>query len=57
LALSPSSACSSCSRPPLSIEQWIPHSFGAFDSHHQRPARDGSSGLIARVHGAHPIDL
>ena len=41
----------------LSTEQWIPHSFGAFDSHHQRPARDGSSGPVARVQGAQPIDL
>ena len=48
---------SSCSRPPLSIEQWMPHSFGAPDSHHQRPARLASPGAIARVHGAQPIDV
>ena len=27
------------------------------DSHHQRPARVGSPGAIARVHGAQPIDV
>ncbi len=45
---SPSSACSSCSRPPLSIAQWMPHSFGAFVSHHQRPARLGLARLRSR---------
>ena len=39
------------------IEQCIPHSFGASVSHHQRPARVGSSGPIARVHGVQPIDV
>ena len=48
----PMIAFSSCSKPPCSIEQCMPHSFGAFDSHHQRPARSSSSGPIARVHGA-----
>jgi hypothetical protein len=38
------------------MEQWIPHSLGAFVSHHQRPARLGSSSAIARVHGAQPIE-
>ena len=56
-ASSPRIACSSCSKPPVSIEQCIPHSFGASVSHHQRPARVGSSGPIARVHGAQPIDV
>ena len=55
--LSLSSEFSSCSRPPLSTEQWMPHSFGAPDSHHQRPSREASPGLIARVHGAQPIDV
>jgi hypothetical protein len=35
----------------------MPHSFGAFDSHHQRPARLASPAEIARVHGAQPIDV
>ena len=43
--------------PPCSIEQCIPHSFGAFDSHHQRPARFGSPAATGRVHGAQPIDV
>ncbi len=54
---SESSACSSCSKPPVSIAQWMPHSFGAFVSHHQRPARDCSPGATARVHGAQPIEV
>src|SRR5438128_729048 len=49
-------AWSSCSKPPVSIAQWMPHSFGAFSSHHQRPARFGSPGWIARVQGAPPIE-
>ena len=53
MRVSLSSACSSCSRPPLSIEQWMPHSFGAPDSHHQRPARLASPGCDrARARGA-----
>src|SRR2546422_237176 len=52
-----SSACSSCSKPPVSMAQWIPHSFGAFSSHHQRPVRAGAPGAIARVQGAQPIDV
>jgi hypothetical protein len=47
----------SCSNPPVSIAQWIPHSLGAFCSHHHRPAREASPGAIARVQGAHPIDV
>ena len=43
LPLSPSRAVSSCSKPPVSIEQCIPHSFGAPVSHHQRPERGSSS--------------
>jgi hypothetical protein len=35
----------------------MPHSFGAFVSHHQRPARSSSPSAIARVHGAQPIDV
>ena len=35
----------------------IDHDHGAIDSHHQRPSRDASPGAIARVHGAHPIDV
>ena len=38
---SPRIACSSCSKPPVSIAQCMPHSFGASVSHHQRPARTG----------------
>jgi hypothetical protein len=53
----PRIAFSSCSNPPCSIEQCIPHSFGAFVSHHQRPARSPSPGAIARVQGAQPIDV
>ena len=30
----------------------MPHSFLASSSHHQRPARSGSPGRTARVHGA-----
>ena len=56
-ASSPRIACSSCSKPPVSIAQCMPHSFGAFVSHHQRPARAGSPGAIARVQGAQPIDV
>ena len=56
-ASSPRIACSSCSSPPVSTAQWIPHSFGAFASHHQRPARPASPGAIARVHGAQPIEV
>ena len=43
----------------LQIEQCIPHSFGAPVSHHQRPARVGSTGLqIAHAAGGqHPIDV
>src|SRR5437763_996970 len=37
-------AWSSCSKPPVSIAQWMPHSLGAFTSHHQRPARVCSPG-------------
>ena len=54
---SPRIACSSCSKPPVSIAQWMPHSFGAFVSHHQRPARVASPGAIARVQGAQPIEV
>ena len=35
---------------------WIPHSLFSGSSHHQRPARGCSPGLIARVQGAQPID-
>src|SRR4029453_8605866 len=54
---SPRIAWSSCSRPPVSTAQWIPHSFGAFSSHHQRPSRPVSPGAIERVQGAQPIDV
>src|SRR5438270_1963487 len=53
----PTVACSSCSNPPCSIEQCMPHSFGAFFSHHQRPARSSSPASVARVHGAQPIEV
>src|SRR4029077_12156349 len=53
----PSNAASSCSKPPVSIAQCIPHSFGAPVSHHQRPDRGSWPSGTARVHGAHPIDL
>ncbi len=53
----PTIACSSCSKPPVSIAQWMPHSLGAPLSHHQRPARACSPGAIARVQGAQPIDV
>ena len=43
-ASSPRIACSSCSSPPVSTAQWMPHSFGAFASHHQRPSRPASPG-------------
>ena len=33
-----------------------PHSFFSSCSHHQRPARSGSPGCSARVHGAQPIE-
>ena len=33
-----------------------PHSFLSSFSHHQRPARSGSPGLIARVQGAQPME-
>ena len=56
-ASSPRIAWSSCSKPPVSIEQCMPHSFGASVSHHQRPARAGSPGAIARVQGAQPIEV
>ena len=56
-ASSPRIAWSSCSNPPVSIEQCIPHSLGAPVSHHQRPARVGSPGAIARVQGLQPIDV
>jgi hypothetical protein len=35
---------------------WRPHSLLSSRSHHQRPARSGSPAMIARVHGAQPID-
>ena len=54
---SPRIACSSCSSPPVSTAQWMPHSFGAFTSHHQRPSRPDSPSAIARVHGAQPIEV
>ena len=41
----------------ISIAQCIPHSFGAFVSHHHRPARAGSPEAIARVQGAQPIEV
>ena len=56
-ASSPRIAWSSCSKPPVSIAQCMPHSFGAFDSHHHRPARVGSPGAIARVQGEQPIEV
>ena len=38
------------------VVRWIPHSFASgSDSHHHLPARSSSPGLIARVHGAHPM--
>ena len=51
----PRMAFSSCSKPPCSIEQCMPHSLGAFVSHHQRPARSSSPSPIARVQGAQPM--
>ena len=36
--------------------EWSPHSFLLSSSHHQRPARSDSPGVIARVHGAQPMD-
>ena len=54
---SPISARSSCSSPPVSIAQWMPHSFGAPVSHHQRPARRSSPFCVGRVHGAQPIEV
>src|SRR5207302_4927766 len=53
----PRIAFSSCSKPPCSIEQCMPHSLGAFVSHHQRPARSSSPSPIARVQGAQPIEV
>ena len=41
----------------LSGVQCRPHSFTAPSSHHQRPARSSSPGPVARVHGAHPMDV
>src|SRR5436190_12065668 len=38
-------------------EQWIPHSLSVSSSHHHRPARSGSPGRTARVHGAQPIEV
>ncbi|MND06922.1 hypothetical protein D3C83_286020 [compost metagenome] len=35
--------------------QWMPHSFGTFASHHQRPARMSSPGPVGRVQGAQPM--
>src|SRR5436190_3176724 len=62
--LPPRAACaSSASRsrsdfvPRSWTEQWIPHSLSVSRSHHHRPARSGSPGRIARVHGAHPIEV
>ena len=54
---SPRIAWSSCSKPPVSIAQCMPHSFGAPVSHHQRPARTGSPFATGRVQGAQPIDV
>ena len=48
-------AASSCSKAPVSTGQWMPHSLGAFVSHHQRPARGSSPGLVARVQGVQPM--
>ena len=45
----------SCSKPPVSRGQWMPHSLGAFVSHHQRPARASSPSAVARVQGAQPM--
>src|SRR5216683_879390 len=50
-------AASSCSNPPVSIAQFIPHSLGAPVSHHHRPERASSPAPVARVHGAHPMDV
>src|SRR5258707_7083778 len=33
-----------------------PHSLAPLRSHHQRPLRSGSPGLMARVQGAQPIE-
>ena len=52
----PTMAWSSCSNPPVSIAQCMPHSFGAPVSHHQRPARTGSPSATGRVQGWQPID-
>src|SRR4029077_14832002 len=42
--------------PGTSMGGWSRHSLWVSLSHHQRPARSCSPGLVARVHGAHPID-
>ena len=41
--------------PPVSTGQCIPHSFGAFFSHHQRPARRSSPGFVTLVQGRQPM--
>src|SRR5580700_2994345 len=38
-----------------SAAKWMPHSFLASCSHHQRPARSSSPGSTARVQGAQPM--
>ena len=48
-------AWASCSKPPVSIGQWIPHSLGAPTSHHHRPALSSSPGATGRVQGSQPM--
>ena len=49
---SSSRTSSSCSKPPVSMEQCMPHSLGAPCSHHQRPARGSSPAVVGRVQHA-----
>ena len=51
--------CGCAGAPPSRrYDRWLcsPHSFLSSSSHHQRPARSGSPGAIARVQGAQPIE-
>ena len=48
--------CGRIAMRPYGVGRWIPHSFASGSvSHHHLPARSSSPGLIARVHGAHPM--
>ena len=54
-AVAAASVFATRSMRPVAGLRWMPHSLTSLSSHHQRPARMSSPGVIARVHGAQPM--